>query len=165
MRAAWMIVAVLATGPNLPLLGSYSPAQRDAPILLTQVPVTDTVVQSTTELVCPLSPVLGERGRVVVLFPDGGERVLTGEFHSACDPAISFDAKRFLFAAKRSAADDWNIFEMGLDGSDVRQITRDLGNCRHPGYQSTLYTIVSDEPWYQLTFVSDAANTLTDDNS
>ena len=30
-------------------------------------------------------------------------------------------------------------------------------------YQSTLYTIVSPKPWYQLTFVSDAAGTLNED--
>jgi len=42
---------------------------------------------------------------------------------------------------------------MEIDGSNVRQITNGTGNYRSPDYQATLYTIVSAEPWYQLTFV------------
>lgn len=99
----------------------------------------------------------GEGARLVSVSPDGAVRVLTGEFHSACDPGISFDAGHMLFAAKRAASDWWNIYEMSADGSEVRQITRDMGNCRCPSYQSTLHTIISPKPWYQLTFVSDAA--------
>ncbi len=89
-------------------------------------------------------------------------RVLTRDFHSAADPAISFDGRRVLFAAQRDAGDPWNIFELSLDTQAVRQVTRDCGNCRQPGYQSTLYTIVSTEPWYQLTFVSDMAGKLNE---
>ena len=33
----------------------------------------------------------------------------------------------------------------------IRQF--EVGDCRSPGYQATLYTIVSTKPWYQLTFV------------
>jgi hypothetical protein len=67
-----------------------------------------------------------------------------------------------LFAGKRHPQDQWNIFEMALDGSDARQITRDVGNCRSPVYQSTFYTIVSPEPWYQITFVSDAPGEINE---
>jgi Tol biopolymer transport system component len=78
------------------------------------------------------------------------------------DPNVSFDGKRMLFAGKRRPEDQWNIFEMALDGSDARQITRDVGNCRSPVYQSTFYTIVSPEPWYQITFVSDAPGKINE---
>jgi len=95
----------------------------------------------------------GEGARLVKVNPDSAIEELSRDFHSACDPSISFDASHILFAGKRAPDDDWNIYEMEIDGSNVRQITKDLGNCRSPDYQATLYTIVSPEPWYQLTFV------------
>jgi Tol biopolymer transport system component len=95
----------------------------------------------------------GEGARLVKVYPDSTLKELSRDFQSACDPAISFDASHILFAGKRTVGDDWNIYEMDIDGSNVRQITNGIGNCRSPGYQATLYTIVSSEPWYQLTFV------------
>ena len=95
----------------------------------------------------------GDRARLVKVYPDSSIEELSRDFHSACDPAISFDASHVLFAGKRTPDDDWNIYEMGVDGSNVRQITNGIGNCRSPDYQAMLYTIVSPEPWYQLTFV------------
>jgi hypothetical protein len=86
-------------------------------------------------------------------------------FHSASDPDVSFDGQRFLFSGKEKASDPWNIFEMAIDGTQIRQITRDAGNCRSPKYQSTLYTIVSTEPWYQITFISDKAGQLNEASS
>jgi len=95
----------------------------------------------------------GEGARLVKVYPNSSIEELSRDFHSACDPSISFDASHILFAGKRAPGDDWNIYEMGIDGSNVRQITHDIGNCRSPDYQAMLYTIVSPEPWYQLTFV------------
>jgi hypothetical protein len=89
-------------------------------------------------------------------------RVLTEGFHSACDPELSFDGRRMLFAAKKNDSDSWNIYEMELDQARVRQITRDLGDCRNPVYQGSHYTIAADEPWYQITFVSDRAGELNE---
>ena len=89
---------------------------------------------------------------MILLSPDLSTQVLTKDFHSAGDPTISFDGKRILFAAKRTAPESWDIFEMSVDGSNVRQVTDLEIECRRPGYQSTFYTIVSSEPWYQLTF-------------
>ncbi len=131
-------------------------------ILLTQVPVKSERGVAGAQ---GLSLAFGEGGRLLLLKPDGSMRVLTRGFASACDPCISFDGRHVLFAGKRKKTDKWNVFEMNLDGSEVRQITHDFGNCRQPGYQSTLYTIVSTEPWYQLTFVSDHAQRLTEDGS
>lgn len=100
--------------------------------------------------------------RLVKVYPDLSTEVMSRGFHSACDPAISFDALHILFAAKKTADDDWDIYEMGTDGSNIRKITGGIGNCRSPGYQSTLYTIVSPEPWYQLTFVSSEKGALNE---
>ena len=96
---------------------------------------------------------MGDGARVLIVFPDGTTRVLSRGFHSASDPDVSFDGRRLLFAGKRTAQDPWNIYEAAIDGSDVRQITRGLGDCRSPGYQSTYYEITEDQPWHQVTFV------------
>jgi hypothetical protein len=104
----------------------------------------------------------GEGGRLVLLAKDGSTRVLTLDFASAADPAVSFDGKRIIFAAKRAASDHWNIFEMKADGSGARQITRDMGNCRSPIYQSALFYLNDDRPSYQITFASDAAGELNE---
>ncbi len=98
----------------------------------------------------------------MLLKPGRPPRVLTEGFHSAADPDVSFDGKRILFAGKRHATDNWNIFEMEADGSGARQVTRDLGDCRSPSYQSKLNTLVADRPWYQITFVSTAAGELNE---
>ena len=86
--------------------------------------------------------------------PDGTVRLLTRAFHSACEPDVSYNARRFLFAGKPTAGAPWDIYEMTLDGESVRQVTRDLGNCRQPSYQSSHYQISeSNDTWPQVTFV------------
>lgn len=75
-----------------------------------------------------------ERSRIVLLSPDGSFSVLTPEFTSACDPSVSFDGKRILFAGKRSPQEKWNIWEMDVDGKNKRRITKDLGDCGEPEY-------------------------------
>ncbi len=137
----------------LSLLATFSEtraAELPGPVVLTQLPAEVDVKQPTGRM---LRADYGEGARLVVLLPNATVRVRSKGFHSACDPDVSFDGKRILFAGKRTAGDPWNIFEMTIDGSEVRQITRGLGDCRSPGYQSRLYTIVSSEPWRQLTFV------------
>jgi len=135
-----------------------------APLLVTQLPKSSENLD-TGRADRMLRADYGDGARIVRIDVNGASRVLTGAFHSACDPDVSFDGKRLLLAGKPAADDPWNIFEMSIDGGPARQITRDLGNCRSPVYQSTLYTLDSREPWYQLTFVSDAAGTRNEDGS
>jgi len=98
----------------------------------------------------------GDGGRLMLLARDGSSRVLTPQFASAADPAVSFDGKRILFAGKKSATDHWNIYEMNADGSGLRQITHDLGDCRSPIYQSPIFYLDDPGPMPQIAFVSDA---------
>ncbi len=97
----------------------------------------------------------GEGGRLVLRERGGAERVLTEAFQSAADPEISFDGKRVLFAAKRSPEDRWNIYEMNADGTGVRQVTHDAGDCRSPVYASAIFYLNDPAPVYQIAFVSD----------
>jgi hypothetical protein len=107
----------------------------------------------------------GDGARLIMVFENRTTKALSRDFHSACDPEISFDATHILFAGKRKPSDNWNIFEMAVDGSNPRQVTKNIGDCRSPGYQATLYTIVSDKPWYQLTFVGSQRGVLNEHGS
>jgi len=97
--------------------------------------------------------------RLVLVFPDSSTRLLSDGFYSAADPEVSFDATRVLFAGKRTSGEHWNIYEVTLDGRTVRQITQDLGDCRSPCYQGTLFTLDAPAPWHQITFVSNCGGT------
>jgi hypothetical protein len=132
----------VSQGEGLPALQSLAPDHLG--IVFTQLPVSP-----------PSSgrALSAERARLVRLMPNGSLRVLTRDFHSAADPEVSFDGKRILFAGKRQDSEHWQIYEMQSDGSGVRQITQEPADCRSPVYQSTLYVITSDKPWYQITFV------------
>jgi len=75
--------------------------------------------------------------RIVALNPmeeKGKLTNLTPEFATACSPEISFDAQRILFAGKRTAEDNWNIWEMNIDGSGKIQVTKESGDCFDPAY-------------------------------
>ncbi|MCP4640021.1 MAG: hypothetical protein GY851_06300, partial [bacterium] len=57
-----------------------------------------------------------DAGRVTTLIdvPEGIAR----------DPEIDFDGDRVVFSMRRDAKDDYHIYEMNADGSDLRQLTR-----------------------------------------
>jgi hypothetical protein len=109
-----------------------------------------------------LRAIYGDGGRLVLLGRDGSERVLTPQFESAADPAVSFDGKRILFAGRKSAADAWNIYEMNADGTGLLQITHGGGNCRSPIYQSPIFYLDDPGPMPQIAFVSDEPGALAE---
>ncbi len=132
------------------------------PVILTQLPVEQARQLPASSSGGTLRTDYGDGAQLLLVHPDGTTKVLSQGFHSASDPALSFDGRRLLFAGKLQEADRWNIFEMTVEGDEVRQITKDLGDCRSPDYQATLYTIVSPKPWYQMTFVSSGEGTLNE---
>jgi hypothetical protein len=70
-----------------------------------------------------------------------------------CDPAVSFDAERVLFAGRKSANDRWRIWQVKVDGSDLRPVSPESMDSRSGIYVSTLFTLDSPEPWYTAVFV------------
>ncbi len=106
------------------------------------------------------TPVSGEGARLALLETDGSLQVLSGSFHSAADPEVSFDGKRILFAAQKNRGDNWDIYEMEISGGKPRQVTHSMGNCRSPLYQSAIFYLDDPQPSHQITFVSDAAGEL-----
>ena len=127
------------------------------PLVVTRVPSRNPAVGPVTEGMLPIDSCEG--GQVLIYYPNGSRLNLTAGFDRACDPEVSFDGQRILFAGERSAADDWNIHEIGSDGAGLRQVTSGLGDCRSPLYLSMLYTLISDNPWHQIAFVSNVAQT------
>ena len=108
-----------------------------------------------------LNRAAGKGSRVCFLSPSGTLTVLTPEFAAASDPSVSFDGKRVVFAGKRTLRENWNIWEMDVDGGNKRQVTRDTGNCREPEYLATSSITPPDfaDRVRWITFVSDAAGT------
>jgi len=61
--------------------------------------------------------------------------VLTASFFAAADPQVDFAGKRVLFAGQRARGEYWQIWEMSLDSSGLRQITKcDDADCVRPAY-------------------------------
>lgn len=76
-------------------------------------------------------------------FPDGaqifvvlreGKRPLGSSVVWSADPAVSFDGKRLLFAAKRSLDEPWQIWETAIKGGDPRMVTHCSTDCIRPLY-------------------------------
>ena len=43
------------------------------------------------------------------------------------DPEISFDGKKVVFSMRKNKEDDYHIYEIGLDGSGLKQLTSSKG--------------------------------------
>lgn len=81
-----------------------------------------------------------------------GVTVLTPDFHSACDPAVSFDGKQILFAGKKNAEDYWQIWRMEADGSDPSLLVERPGDCITPLYIGALFHLDDAAPALQIVF-------------
>jgi len=67
--------------------------------------------------------------------PNGKFTDLTGDtFVSAIQPDLSYDGTKIIFAAKKKDEPYFSIYEMNLDGTGKRQITRDMNDCLDPYY-------------------------------
>jgi hydrazine synthase alpha subunit-like protein len=140
-------LAVVAAWSSLsPVSAQRASTAAEAPMVVAQVPAA-----------AGASVTSAEGGRLVLVSPGGKVRVLTASFHSAADPDVSFDGRSILFAAKKTAADPWCVFEMKAEGSEARQITCGAAGARQPVYLTTVYTITptSVEPWVQVAFVGE----------
>ena len=153
MRRLNLFLALAVAGPAS--IAGRAGAAQPWDVVFTQVPAAR-ASKATARAGGMLRGTYGDGGRLMLLARDGSSRVLTPQFASAADPAVSFDGKRILFAGKMSAAAHWDIYEMNADGSGVRQITHELGDCRAPIYQPPIFYLDDPGPMPQIAFVSDA---------
>lgn len=73
-------------------------------------------------------------GATVYVVDGRGRHPLLPAFAASADPAVSFDAKRVLFAGKRTASDPWQIWEVSVRGGNPKQITNCPADCVRPLY-------------------------------
>jgi hypothetical protein len=99
----------------------------------------------------------GSEPRLALLDWSGNVRPLVPGFHASADPDVSFDARRLVFAGRRTLQDHWQIFEMALPGGAPRAITSAPQDCRQPIYQSRVFSLDIPEPWYQVAYVSNGS--------
>jgi hypothetical protein len=121
-----------------------APASPGLPLVLTRVPARAGL---------PTPAALNE-AEIVRVSPDGKVTPLASEFQAACDPAVSHDARRLLFAGKTAAGAPWQIYELDLASGKTRQITHDPLDARQPVYLSHLFTLDSPKPWATLLYVA-----------
>jgi|GEM_PF-4521729 len=95
-------------------------------------------------------------GGLFRLDPDGTVTNLTANFAQVAvrDPEISFDGERVLFSMKVGAMGTWQIYEMSVDGTNLRQITQSTANNWDAAY-------LSDG---RIVYLSDALDLIAREN-
>ena len=112
-------------------LTSCSSRLNEGMILFTRVPAEHTALFEDG----PHQPYPG--AQIVAVHPDdpaGTETILTADFHSACAPEISYDAKRILFLAQEKEHEPWQVWEMDLKNGNSTRITGFEESCSAPAY-------------------------------
>ncbi len=138
--------------------------RREPPVALavTQLPVGADSEKRPADCAGTLRVPYGSGARILLRDSRDSARLVAPGFHSAADPDVSFDGRSILFAGKRTASDRWTIYEAAIGSGEIRQITRQRGDCRSPCYQGPMYTITENAPWRQITFVGIEAGVLNE---
>ncbi len=140
------------------LVASWVPAHAatrlEVPIVATQVPADGNRVPRGWRTDGVSRTDWFEGAQVVLIAPDRSARVLSRNFYSACDPDVSLDAKKVLFAGRKAKDANWAIWEIDLAGErDARLVSHEKTHCRSPIYLGSLFTLDSREPWTCVAFV------------
>jgi hypothetical protein len=125
----------------------------EAPMVVTQVPRKVSVPPASWSPKSLVRSDWFDGARIVVVASNGQVRLLTEGFHSACDPSVSFDGQKVLFAGRKEAGAHWRAWEIGLDGQGLRPVSPQNLDARSPIYATTLFTLDSPEPWFTSVFV------------
>lgn len=74
------------------------------------------------------------RGATIMLRNNNSAHPLLHDFAASADPAVSFDGKTILFAAKHKPEDHWQIWVIPLANGEPHQLTSCLDDCIRPLY-------------------------------
>jgi hypothetical protein len=133
----------------------------DVPLVVTRIPRHPRQPAAKDTRTALVRPGDFAGARLVLVTTDGQVRPLTPGFDSACDPNVSFDGQRVLFAGRREPGARWRIWETWLNGLNPRPISPADLEARSPIHVSTLFTLDSPQPWYTTVFVG-ADSTLNE---
>lgn len=128
-------------------------------LIFTQVPVRTGRASAGAHADAASAWDLSAGSRIVAFDPSTSRNsvtVLTSDFSAAGRPDLSFDGKRVLFIGRHNADDPLQVWEMNVDGSNLRRVTDGSGSVREAIYLSTLYTLDAEVPFYRIAFDSDA---------
>lgn len=128
-----LLAALVVSAINLSADSGSGRQTAPAPIHLPAI-----VFVQTSKIVGAIGPErFPEGSRIALLSPEAKSTSalsLTDGFFAAADPQIDFTGKRVLFAAERSRGEHWQVWEMNLDGTGIRQITKCGSDCVRPAY-------------------------------
>jgi len=119
---------------TLPLAGCRESAPDD---VIVQEETTDAIVFVKTrgEETLNRSRAEGNLYKLSPISPDGVVTPITNfTGASISDPSVSFDGKRILFSMRPQGGGNRNIYEIGADGTGLRQVTSGGGNDFDPLY-------------------------------
>jgi len=151
--AVGLLLIVGASGQSVSPEGT---AVTDAPrpaILITQVPAEGSAAWRV-EAGSAIRP-MPTGGRIVICrFEAPGPRVsvLTRGFAAAGRPSLSYDATKVLFVGRRDAGAEDSVWEVGVDGTGLRDVVAPAGGTDRAIYLSTLYTIQSERPMPRIAY-------------
>jgi hypothetical protein len=74
------------------------------------------------------------KGAEILLISGGKRQKIAPGFHASADPAVSFDGRNILFAAKAAASQPWSIWEVGVNGGKPRRVVECPTGCVRPLY-------------------------------
>lgn len=135
-RASTTALALLAAA-SLLSLGSAGCRNSAPDDLIQQVSTTDALVFVKTTATETLNRTLAEGNlyKLSPISPDGTVTPITNfTGASVSDPAVSFDGNRILFAMRPAGGMNRNIYEIGADGTGLRQVTSGGGDDFDPLY-------------------------------
>lgn len=145
-----IVVGLVIAGAFMTHPASAAP---ERPLIVTQVPRRAPTLPPASQQGGLVRADWFDGARLVLVDETNRITVLSQGFQSACDPNLSFDGKRLLFAGRKQAGEPWRIWEIGLDGQGLRPISPPGLEARQPVFATTLFTLDSPEPWFTAVFV------------
>jgi len=139
------------------LIFTHINAQNIPDLIFTQVPENGRAVKSLDHTPYSTGNQYLPGCRIVSLLSNSKKPInLTSDFYSASDPEISFDGNYIIFSGKKNAKDFWQIWQMKVDGSDKRQITKEAGDCYMPVFAGNRFYLDDPIPTPQIIYVGTA---------